>query len=326
MKFTHASITGLAGGLLAAGTMAGAAVADAYPDGPVTLVVPFATGGSNDIVARQLGSQLSEMWDQPVVIENRPGAGATVGSQYVSEQDPDGYTIMIASVTFTMNPAVQDDIPYDPRGDFTRIGLIGQVPLVIGARPNIPADTPQELIEYLQEHPGELSYGATGVGSIQHFAGELFKQQADVDIEAIQYDGGGPAMTDVMGDHIEFSIGSMTQMLPQIEEGNIKPLGVTSLERSDAAPDIPTLHESDLDGFEVLQWWGILGPQGMDEEIVTFLNDSINEVLDTERFRDFLAADGGEPRPMEVEEFHDFMEENFDRWVEVADGAGMADE
>ncbi|WP_162300784.1 Bug family tripartite tricarboxylate transporter substrate binding protein [Alkalilacustris brevis] len=324
MPSTKRKFLSTAAGLLAATALAGPALAD-YPDSPVTLVVPFATGGSNDIVARQLGRQLSEMWGQPVVIENRPGGGATVGSLYVSEQDPDGYTIQIASVTFTMNPAVQDDIPYDPRADFTRIALVGQVPLVIGARPNIPADTPEELFEYLRQHPGELSYGATGVGSIQHFAGELLNQQAGVDVEAIQYSGGGPAMVDVMGDHIEYSIGSMTQMLPQIVEGNIKPIAVTSLERSPAAPEIPTLHESGLEGFEVLQWWGILGPAGMDEDIVEFLNASINEVLATDEFREFLAGDGGEPRPMSVQEFHDFMGANFDRWEEVAVDAGMRD-
>jgi tripartite-type tricarboxylate transporter receptor subunit TctC len=294
-----------------------------YPTGPVTLVVPFAPGGSNDIVARQLATQLDDVLGQPVVVENRPGAGATIGSAHVAAQEPDGYTILIASVTFTMNAAVQEDIPFDSRNDFTPIALIGQVPLVLGARPDIPADTPEELIAYLRERPGELSYGATGVGSIQHFAGELFNQQAGVDVQVVQYPGGGPAMTDVMGGHIEYSIGSMTQMKPQMDAGNIKGIAVTSLERSEAAPDVPSLNESALDGFEILQWWGILGPAGMDEAVVNALNEAINTVIQTEEFREFLAADGGEPRPMSAEEFASFVEENFDRWAEVAEQANI---
>lgn len=314
---------------LAAGTSLAGAAAEAqtdFPQEPVTLVVPFAPGGSNDIVARQLGKQLQENWGQPVVIENRPGGGATIGSAYLAEQEPDGHTIMIASVTFTMNAAVQDDLPFDPREDFTPIALIGQVPLVIGARPDIPADTPQEFIEYLKTAEGPLSYGATGVGSIQHFAGELFNQAAGTEVQVIQYPGGAPAMTDVMGGHIEYSIGSMTQMKPQVDEGNIKAIAITSLEGSDAMPDVPTLAESGLEDFEVIQWWAILGPAGMVPEIVDALNSSINEVLESEEFTQFLANDGGTPRPMSAEETAEFMARNFDRWAEVAEQANITAE
>lgn len=297
-----------------------------YPEGPVTLVVPFSPGGSNDIIARQLGKQLSENWGQPVVIENRPGAGATVGSEYVARSEPDGYTIMIASVTFTMNPALQKDLPFDPQQDFTPIAMLGQVPLVLGARPDIPADTPQELFEHIRSHPGELSYGATGVGSIQHFAGELLKQAADLDIEVVQYPGGAPAMADVMGGHIEYSIGSMTQMLPQIEAGNIKPIAVTSAERSEAAPDIPTFQEAGVDGYEILQWWGILAPAGVPDDVVEALNNSINEVLRSQEMIDYMTSEGATPRPMSAEEFGEFMRANFERWERVAQEAGMEPE
>src|SRR3546814_1269154 len=155
----------------------------------VTFVVPFSPGGSNDIVGRQLATQLSELWGQPVVVENRPGAGATVGSAHVAAQPADGYTIMIASVTFTMNPAVQQDLPFDPATDFTPVAMIGQVPLVIGARPDMPAESPQEFFDYLKANPGTLNYGATGVGSIQHFAGELLNQALGTDVQVVQYPG-----------------------------------------------------------------------------------------------------------------------------------------
>lgn len=307
----------------AVAALVGSAQAADYPNKPVTFVVPFSPGGSNDIVGRQLTKQLSEMWGQPVVVENRPGAGATVGSAHVAAQPADGYTIMIASVTFTMNPAVRENLPFDPEKDFTRIALIGQVPLVIGARPNIPADSPQEFFDYLKAHQGELNYGATGVGSIQHFAGELLNQAVGSDVQAVQYPGGGPAMKDVMGGHIEYSIGSMTQMLPQIRANNIKPIAVTSNERSDAAPDVPTLMESGLEDYEVIQWWGILAPAGVPDETVTKLNADINEVLNSQEMIDFLAQEGGTPRPMAQAEFAEFMQANFDRWKKVAKAANI---
>ncbi|NPD21243.1 Bug family tripartite tricarboxylate transporter substrate binding protein [Alterinioella nitratireducens] len=314
---------GIAAGLTAAA--ATTAIAQDFPNEPVTLTVPFSPGGSNDIVARQLGLQLSEQWGQPVVVENRPGGGATIGSAYLAQQDPDGYNIMIASVTFTMNAAVRDDLPFDPRADFTPIALIGQVPLVIGAKPDIEATEPEAFFDYIRSND-DLSYGATGVGSIQHFAGELLNQAVGSNVQVVQYPGGGPAMTDVMGGFIEYSIGSMTQMLPQVEAGNITPIAITSLERSDAMPDTPTLAESGLDDFEVIQWWAILGPAGMEQARVDELNAAINEVLETDQFAEFLANDGGTPRPMSAQETADFMAMNFDRWVEVAEQAGMKDQ
>lgn len=308
------------------GAMAVASLASAhaqsFPERPVTWVVPFSPGGSNDIVARQIAAQLGETWDQPIVIENRPGGGATIGSAHVAQQPADGYTIMIASVTFTMNAAVRDDLPYDPREDFTPIALIGQVPLVIGARPDIEATTPDAFFDYIRSND-ELSYGATGLGSIQHFAGELLNQAVGSNVQVVQYPGGGPAMTDVMGGFIEYSIGSMTQMMPQVEAGNITPIALTSLDRSPAAPDIPTLHESGLEGFEVIQWWSILAPAGTPDDVVAYLNSEINAVLNSDEFAEFLAGNGGTPRPMSPEETRDFMMANFDRWVEVAERAGM---
>ena len=316
-------------GTLAAATFASvlgaASPALAFPEAPVTLVVPFSPGGSNDIVARQLGQQLSEMWGQPVVIENRPGGGATVGSAYVAQQEADGYTILIASVTFTMNAAVRKSLPFDPRKDFVPIALIGQVPLVIGAKPKIPANTPAEFFEYIRKSEG-LSYGATGMGSIQHFAGELLNQSVGSSVQVVQYPGGGPAMTDVMGGFIEYSIGSMTQMKPQVDAGNIKAIALTSLDRSPAMPDVPTLNESGLDGFEVIQWWSILGPAGIPQDRLETLNRSINAVLESDTFRNFLAQDGGTPRPMSLQETADFVAGNFDRWVDVAAKAGIKEE
>ena len=290
----------------------------AYPDKPVTLIVPFKPGGSNDIVARQLGKQLSEDWGQPVVIENKPGAGSDVGAAFTAAQKPDGYTIQIASVTFTMRPAVVTKQPFDARNDFTRIALIGQSPLMLGVRPGAPANDAKEYFEYLKANQGKLSYAATGVGSIQHFAGEILRKAIGSDIQAVQYKGGAPAMQDVMGDHIEFSIGSLTQMLPPYQAGKIKGLAVTSATRSESAPEIPTMQEVGIEGYEIVQWWGILGPKGMPEDVVGALNSSINKVLATQEFKDALAKVGSTPRAMSVPEFNAWVDKNLDTWIRVA--------
>ncbi len=300
----------------------GALYAEAFPSRPVTLVVPFAPGGSNDIVARQLATQLEKIWKQPVVVENKPGAGATVGSSYAAKQKPDGYTLLIASVTFTMSPAVKK-VPFNPRTDFSRVALIGETPLALGVKPMVKASTPKEYFAYLKSLPNG-TYGSTGVGSIQHFAGELLNQSIGTKLRVTQYKGGAPAMKDVMGGHIEFSIGSLTQMLPQFRAGNIKGIAVTSSERSAAAPDLPTLKESGLQDYELNQWWGILGPKGMEKARVSEINAAIAKAVSAKEMVDSMAKDGGKPHAMSVEEFSKFMDLNFDRWEKLAKETGMA--
>lgn len=297
--------------------IAGPAAAE-FPERPVTVVVPFNPGGSNDIIGRQLAKQLSELWGQPVVVENRPGAGSSIGTDYVAKAEPDGYTILVNSVTFTMNPAVQRDLPFDPLEDFEPVAMLGRVPLVLGARPDIPAKTPEELFEYIRENPGKLNYAATGEGSIGHFAGELLKQAKDLDIQVVQYTGGAPAMTDVMGSHIEYFIGSMTQMLPHIQNGSMVGIGVTSAERSEAAPEIPSFAESGVEGYDLEQWWGVWAPEGTPEDIVQKLNNSINKVLESEEMIQYMAQEGAKPSPMSPEEFSEFVKQNVERWQRVA--------
>lgn len=297
--------------------IAGPAAAE-FPERPVTVVVPFNPGGSNDIIGRQLAKQLSELWGQPVVVENRPGAGSSIGTDYVAKAEPDGYTILVNSVTFTMNPAVQRDLPFDPLEDFEPVAMLGRVPLVLGARPDIPAKTPEELFEYIRENPGKLNYAATGEGSIGHFAGELLKQAKDLDIQVVQYTGGAPAMTDVMGSHVEYFIGSMTQMLPHIQNGSMVGIGVTSAERSEAAPDIPSFAESGVEGYDLEQWWGVWAPEGTPEDIVQKLNNSINKVLESEEMIQYMAQEGAKPSPMSPDEFSEFVKQNVERWQRVA--------
>ncbi len=294
----------------------------AYPETPVTLVVPFAPGGSNDIVARQLAKQLTAQWGQPVVIENKPGAGTAIGAAYVAKQRNDGYTLLVGSSTFTMAPAVANNLPFDPVKDFTPIAMIGEVPLALAAKPKSPGKDAREYFEYLRATPN-LNYGATGVGSIQHFAGVMLSQALGNKMNAVQYKGGSPAMTDTMGGHIEFSIGSMTQVLPQIRNGMLRGVAVTSTQRSDAAPDMPTFQEAGINGYEIQQWWGLLGPANVDPAIQEFINASVNKALTSKDLIDFLAADGGKPKPMSVAEFKKLVHDGLIRWATVAKQTGI---
>jgi tripartite-type tricarboxylate transporter receptor subunit TctC len=294
----------------------------AYPDKPVTLVVPFAPGGSNDIVARQLAKQLTAQWSQPVVIENKPGAGTAIGAAYVAKQRSDGYTLLVASSTFTMAPAVTNNLPFDPLKDFTPIAMIGEVPLALAAKPKSPGKDAREYFEYLRATPN-LNYGATGVGSIQHFAGVMLSQALGNKMNAVQYKGGSPAMTDTMGGHIEFSIGSMTQVLPQIRNGMLRGVAVTSAQRSEAAPDIPTFQEAGIKGYEIQQWWGLLGPANVDPAIQAFINASVNKALASKELIEFLAADGGKPKPMSVADFKKLVHDGLIRWAAIAKQTGI---
>ena len=294
----------------------------AYPEKPVTLVVPFAPGGSNDIVARQLAKQLTAQWGQPVIIENKPGAGTAIGAAYVAKQRNDGYTLLVASSTFTMAPAVVNSLPFDPVKDFTPIAMIGEVPLALAAKPKSPGKDAKEYFDYLRTTPN-LNYGATGVGSIQHFAGVMLSQALGNNMSAVQYKGGSPAMTDTMGGHIEFSIGSMTQVLPQIRNGTLRGVAVTSPQRSAAAPDMPTFQEAGIKGYDIQQWWGLLGPANVDPVIQQIINSAVNKALASKDLVEFLAADGGTPKPMTVMDFRKLVHDGLLRWAAVAKQTGI---
>jgi len=294
----------------------------AYPEKPVTLVVPFAPGGSNDIVARQLAKQLTAQWGQPVIIENKPGAGTAIGAAYVAKQRNDGYTLLVASSTFTMAPAVVNNLPFDPVKDFTPIAMIGEVPLALAAKPKSPGKDAKEYFDYLRRTPN-LNYGATGVGSIQHFAGVMLSQALGNNMSAVQYKGGSPAMTDTMGGHIEFSIGSMTQVLPQIRNGTLRGVAVTSSQRSAAAPDMPTFQEAGIKDYDIQQWWGLLGPANVDPAIQQLINSAVNKALASKDLVEFLAADGGTPKPMTVADFRKLVHDGLLRWATVAKQTGI---
>lgn len=315
MKFVK---TALAAAAMVAAT---AASAQQFPTKAVTIVVPFAAGGSNDILARHLGDNLSKIWGQPVVISNMPGAGAAIGSAHVSKAAPDGYTLLIASVTFTMNPAVQTNLPYDPAKDFKPVAMIGKVPLVLVVGKSIPAKTIQEFLQTAKSK--ELAYATSGLGTVNQFGAELFAQAADIKMTPVHYKGGSEAMTDVIGGHSDLFMSSMTQALPLIRGGQLRGLMVTSDERAAVAPEIPTAKEAGLEGVDVEQWWGILAPAGTPDNIVAKINADINKVLTSDATKEFLARDAARPTPISPEAFGKLIQSELQKWRTVAEKAGI---
>jgi tripartite-type tricarboxylate transporter receptor subunit TctC len=299
---------------------AGAAHA-AFPEKPVTIIVPFAAGGSNDIVARYLGDQLSKIWNQPVVAENMPGAGAAIGSAHVAQAEPDGHTLLIGSVTFTMNPAVQPSLPFDPAKDFKPVAMLGSVPLVLVTGPSTEAKTIQEFLE--EAKTKDPKYATSGLGTVNQFGAERLNRAASLKMQPVHYKGGSEAMTDVIGGHADLFMSSMTQALPLIRDGQLKGLAVTGDTRSEAAPEIPTFAEAGLQGIDVGQWWGIFVPAGTPDEIVAKLNDDINTVLQTEETKTFLAGEGAVPTPMEEGAFAAHVQEELQKWAAIAQEANI---
>jgi tripartite-type tricarboxylate transporter receptor subunit TctC len=313
--------------VLAAGLAVGtpAMAQPAFPTRPVALVVPFVPGGSNDIVARFLAQQLQELWGSSVVVENRSGGGGAVGANYVARATPDGHTVMITSITFAMNAAVQGDrLPYDALRDFAPVAVLGGVPLLLGMAPASPVRTPAEFFALARSR--ELTYASVGPGSVNQFATELMNRAAGLRMRAVQYRGGAQAINDVLGGHVDFYMGTMVQLLPMVRAGRLHGIAITSRDRSAAAPEIPTLVESGLPDVVVDLWWGALTAARTPPAIVAALNAGINRVLATPAAAEFLAREGGVPNPRPPEFFAALLRDEIARWQRVARDAGITAE
>lgn len=299
-----------------------AAAASVYPDRPIRLVIPFAPGGSNDIVGRLIGSQLGERLGQPVIIDNRGGAGGVIGSELVARASPDGYTLLIVSVAFAFNPALYK-LSYDSIKSFAPIGMIGSGPNVLVVNPKLPVNSVKELIEYARANPGKLNLASAGIGSFQHLSGELFNRMAKIDMTHVPFKGGGPAMTDVMSGQSQVTIGSLIQMQGHIRAGRLKPLGVGSLKRNPTLPDVPSISESALPGYEAANWWGVIAPAGTPMAIINRLNKELNASIESPTVQKFLAAEGAVPMPTTPGEFAKVIANDIARWGKVVRDAGI---
>ena len=310
------------GALLAASTAlpAGQALAQESAK-PIRIVVPFAPGGSNDIVGRTMAQQLSIRLKRSVVVENVPGAGGAIGSAMVARAEPDGNTLLLISSTFTMNASVMK-LSYDPVKSFTPVAMLGMGPSVIVVAASLPVNSIKELIDYSKKNPGKVFFGSAGVASFQHFAIELFKLRTGADLSVVHYKGGGPALIDLAAGHVHVSLGSLIQMQTFLRSGKIKILGVAGARRVDLIPDVPTLKETGVD-VEVSNWWGLLAPAGTPINLVDRLNREANAALAEPDMKKRFANEGADPLPMSRAEFEKLMSEETAKWAKVARDTGI---
>ncbi len=298
--------------------------AQTYPARQITLIVPFAVGGSNDIIARAIGKKLSEAWGQPVVIDNRGGAGGVIGSADVAKAAPDGYTLLLVSSTFTINPAIKKNMPFDTVKDFTPVAFVARSPLLVTASNDLPAKSASELLALAKSKPGQITYASSGPGSINQISAELIALSAGVKFTHVPYRGGAPALNDLVGGHVDIYVSSLPQVLQLARTGKARALAVTSTRRTELLPDVPTLAEAGLPGFDLSSWWGIVGPAGMPADIVNALNTAIGKQLDSPELKTILSAEGAEAATMTPRQFGELMRSETARWIKVAHEAKIS--
>ncbi len=325
MKSAQSKIFGILLALCAAiavFTAASVFAADVYPSKPVRLVIPFPPGGSNDIVGRLIAAKLTDRLGKQVVVDNRGGAGGVLGSEIAAKSDPDGYTLLIVSAAYGFNPALYK-LPFDPLKAFTPIAKLGSGPNSLTVHPSVPAKTVKELIALAKQKPGQLINSCAGVGSFQHMGTELFKMMAGIDFKIVQFKGGGPAMIDQLGGHSHFSLGSLIQTLPHIQSGKFRILGTGGSKRSAILPDVPTIAEAGVPGYDVTNWWGILAPAGTPVPIVEKLNKEINAVLTSDEVKKLFLKEGAEVDYLGPAEFGPFIAREITKWGKVVKEANI---
>ncbi|MEO8305375.1 MAG: tripartite tricarboxylate transporter substrate binding protein [Betaproteobacteria bacterium] len=299
------------------------AQAQAWPSKPIKWVVPFAPGGTTDILARTVGEKLAIALGQPVIIENKPGAGGGVGAEFTAKAAPDGYTIMGGTIsTHAINASLYTKLPYDPVKDFVAITLLARVPNMLVINPSINANSVKELIVLLKANPNKYSFASSGNGTSQHLSGELFKSMAGVDMQHIPYKGSPPALQDVMGGQVAMTFDNITTAWPLAKAGKLRALAVTTATRSAIAPDVPTLAESGLPGFEVGSWQGVFAPAGTPPEIVKRLNAEIVKILKMPDVAEKLVGLGAEPVGNTTEEFTVMVKAEVVKWADVVKKSG----
>jgi len=314
---------------LIAAVSAGAAPAAAqtYPSRPITLVVPFPPGGSATIIARIIADKMSEGLGQQIVVDNRGGAGGSIAARQVAKSAPDGATLLLAFTgTLAVSPLIFANVGYDPRKDFAGIGLIGMAPSVLAVNPSVPARSVADLIGIAKAEPGKIQYGSPGIGTTNHLAGELLAATTGIKITHIPYKGTGPAITDLLGGHIAMMFAPIPAAHGNVSAGALRALGVTSLKRSSLWPDIPTVAETGLPGFEVVQRSTLLAPAGTPRTIIERLNKELNAVLATDEVRRRLAVEGGEPVPGAPEEYAADIDREEMRWSKLVATIGLKGE
>ena len=298
-------------------------VAQTYPSKPIHLVVPFPPGGPTDIVGRMVAQKLSDGVGQNVVVENRPGAGGTVGSASVAKAAPDGYTLLYGSTsTLAIAPSLYKNLPYDPQKAFAPISLISSGPIIIAVNEKVPARTLKEFIELAKRSPGKLAYGSGGNGTPPHLAGELFKTVAGVDLLHVPYKGGGPAIVDLAAGQVQAIFEGQVALMPHFQSGRARPLAITGPKRSPALPDVPTAAEAGLPKYDANFWSGVVAPAGTPPDVIGRLNGALVKALGSPELRDALTKQGLEPAGNTPQEFAEHIRAEAQKWAGVVKASG----
>jgi len=294
-----------------------------YPTKPIRIVVPFPAGGTTDILARAAAQRLSETLGQPAVVDNRPGAGGNIGAELVAKAPPDGHTLLMGTVgTHAINASLYSKMPYDHVRDFAPIILVAGVPNVLVVHPSVPAGSVKELIAYAKANPGKLNFASSGSGTSIHLAGELFKTMAGVQMAHVPYKGSAPAVTDLLGGQVQLMFDNLPSALPHIKAGKLKALAVTSATRAAALPDVPTVAESGLAGFDATSWFGLLAPAGTPQPIIARLNSEVAKWLATAEAKEKMAGLGANTAGHSTDEFVRHIAAETTKWAKVVKESG----
>lgn len=309
--------------LAAALLLPAAAAAQGYPTKPIRFIAPFAAGGALDTLTRTIATRMQDAWGQPVVVENRTGAGGNIGADLVAKAAPDGYTLVMGTIaTHAINVSLYDRMPYDAVKDFAPVTLAARINNSLSLNPAVPAKNVAELIAYAKANPGKLTFGSAGSGTSQHLAGELFKTMAGVDMQHVPYKGGALAMVDLLGGQISMTFGDIPTALPHIRSGKLRSIAVTGATRSPLLPEVPTIAEQGLPGFDVTAWFGVFTTAGTPRPVVDRLNAEIVRILDLPDVREKLNAIGMEPATSTPAEFAAFVQSEIAKWAPIVKASG----
>ncbi len=304
----------------------GAGAAYPEPGKPIKMIIPFPPGGNTDIVARAIANELSKNLGAPLVLDNRGGAGSTLGTALAAKAPADGYTILMVSGSHVINPSMFKKLPYDSIKDFAGITLVADLPVALVVHPSVPAKTLKELIAYAKANPGKLNYASSGPGSIGHLSGELLSSMADIKIQHVPYKGSGPAVIDVLGGYVQILMTSSATVMPHIKSGKLRAIALAGEKRSAGAPDIPTMIESGLPGYVVSGGFGLLAPAATPREIIRKINAETVKVIAMPEVRERLASEGADPVGNKPEEYDAYIRSEIEKWIKVVEKAGIKPE